>query len=157
MTGMTESGNLLQTRLSDFWYILSDPIPQRLGRMIRVGQQSTFPKLLFIANRMKIEHLVEEGLLLGGSGKQDLDSTNERRSMHLHGQAMRTAAEPSTETEDEDHPRGMRREDRRSSVLQEIKRQSGVFFDDVAVDGEETGESDEDSVALKSNGHGKTE
>lgn len=30
--------------LSDFVYILSDPTPQRLARMIHVGQQSTFPK-----------------------------------------------------------------------------------------------------------------
>ncbi|KAI9707460.1 MAG: hypothetical protein M1836_000421 [Candelina mexicana] len=47
--------------LSDFYYILSDPTPQRLARMLHVGQQSTFPKLKFIANRMKAERLVEEG------------------------------------------------------------------------------------------------
>ncbi|EKG13919.1 Patatin/Phospholipase A2-related protein [Macrophomina phaseolina MS6] len=46
---------------SDFYYILTDPTPQRLARMIHVGQQSAFPKLKFIANRMKIERLVEEG------------------------------------------------------------------------------------------------
>ncbi len=47
--------------LSDFYYILSDPTPQRLARMLHVGQQSAFPKLKFIANRMKAERLVEEG------------------------------------------------------------------------------------------------
>lgn len=46
---------------SDFYYILTDPTPQRLARMIHVGQQSAFPKLKFIANRMKIERLVEQG------------------------------------------------------------------------------------------------
>lgn len=46
--------------LSDFWYILSDPTPQRLARMIFVGQHAAFPKLNFIANRMKIENLIEE-------------------------------------------------------------------------------------------------
>ncbi|KAI9800192.1 MAG: hypothetical protein M1825_004176 [Sarcosagium campestre] len=46
---------------SDFYYILSDPNPQRLARMLHVGQQSAFPKLKFIANRMKIERLVEAG------------------------------------------------------------------------------------------------
>ncbi|KAF2837835.1 patatin-domain-containing protein [Patellaria atrata CBS 101060] len=47
--------------VSDFWHILSDPNPERLGRMIHVGQQSAFPKLKFIANRMKLERLIEEG------------------------------------------------------------------------------------------------
>lgn len=47
--------------LSDFWYILSDPSPQRLARMLHAGQQSTFPKLKFISNRMKVERLIDEG------------------------------------------------------------------------------------------------
>lgn len=46
---------------SDFYYILSDPTPQRLARMIHVGQQSAFPKLKFIANRAKLEHLIQSG------------------------------------------------------------------------------------------------
>ena len=46
---------------SDFWYILSDPNMERLARMIHVGQQSTFPKLQFIANRMKAERLIDQG------------------------------------------------------------------------------------------------
>jgi predicted acylesterase/phospholipase RssA len=48
---------------SDFWNILSDPSPERLARMLHTGQQSTFPKLQFIQNRMKIENLVMQGLL----------------------------------------------------------------------------------------------
>ena len=46
---------------SDFYHILSDPSPQRLARMIHVGQQSTFPKLNFIANRAKLERLIQQG------------------------------------------------------------------------------------------------
>ncbi|KAF2461676.1 acyl transferase/acyl hydrolase/lysophospholipase, partial [Lineolata rhizophorae] len=46
---------------SDFYYILSDPSPDRLARMIHVGQQSTFPKLKFIANRARIERLIAQG------------------------------------------------------------------------------------------------
>ena len=93
---------------------------------------------------------MEEGLLLGESGKKDLDSIKERMSMHLRGQKLRTAGEPPTATEDENgHPyRQTRKEDRRSSVLEELKRQSGVFFDNVAVDDDETGESEEDATAL---------
>ncbi|KAH7126749.1 acyl transferase/acyl hydrolase/lysophospholipase [Dendryphion nanum] len=46
---------------SDFYHILSDPTPSRLARMIHVGQQSTFPKLKFIANRAKIERTIHQG------------------------------------------------------------------------------------------------
>ncbi|KAL6703782.1 hypothetical protein ACN47E_009081 [Coniothyrium glycines] len=46
---------------SDFIHILSDPTPQRLARMIHVGQKSTFPKLNFIANRAKLESVIQQG------------------------------------------------------------------------------------------------
>ncbi|CAA9965395.1 lipid particle protein [Pyrenophora teres f. maculata] len=46
---------------SDFLYILTDPTPQRLARMLKVGQQSAFPKLKFIANRAKLENVIMEG------------------------------------------------------------------------------------------------
>ncbi|KAK3391970.1 hypothetical protein B0T20DRAFT_69978 [Sordaria brevicollis] len=46
---------------SDFLKILSDPDPARLARMIHEGQQSAFPKVKFIANRLKVERLVERG------------------------------------------------------------------------------------------------
>ena len=124
--------------------------------MLIAGEQSTWPKLLFIANRMKIERLIEEGLLLGGGnylGSEVKDSRGSRESMHLHGQKLRSSAEPSTETEDESETR--QNEERRLSVLQEIKRQSGVFFDDIAVD-EETGESEMDEAVAQGNEHGKT-
>ncbi|KAI5810100.1 putative patatin-like phospholipase domain-containing protein [Peziza echinospora] len=47
--------------ITDFFYILSDPTPDRLANMLRVGQAETFPKLLFISNRLRIERLVEAG------------------------------------------------------------------------------------------------
>ena len=47
---------------SDFWNILSDPSPQRLARMLHVGQQSTFPKIQFIKNRLKVEYQIMNGL-----------------------------------------------------------------------------------------------
>ncbi|PKS10281.1 hypothetical protein jhhlp_002032 [Lomentospora prolificans] len=49
--------------ISDFWHILTDPDPDRLARMIHEGQQSAFPKLKFISNRLRIERLVETGRL----------------------------------------------------------------------------------------------
>ena len=117
--------------------------------MILAGEQSTFPKLLFISNRMKIERLIEEGLLQGGSGKADMDRIH-RGSNHMHGQAMRTSAE--TETEDQSDSRVLSRVDRRSSLLQEIRRQSNVFLDDVGVEDEESGESEDDRMV---NNHGE--
>ncbi|KAI3343954.1 lipase [Ustulina deusta] len=50
-----------QVQPSDIWRILSDPDPDRLARMLHEGQQSAFPKLKFIANRLKIERLIEQG------------------------------------------------------------------------------------------------
>jgi len=46
---------------SDFRYILTDPTPERLARMIHVGQLCTFPKLKFVANRAKLEHVIQQG------------------------------------------------------------------------------------------------
>jgi predicted acylesterase/phospholipase RssA len=57
---------------SDFWHILSDPDEARLARMIHEGQQSAFPKMKFIGNRLRVERLVEKGRResrLGGGGK----------------------------------------------------------------------------------------
>ncbi|QSL65597.1 hypothetical protein MERGE_002910 [Pneumocystis wakefieldiae] len=54
---------LPKTIVSDFWYILTDPDEKRLNRMILYGQKATFPKLLFISHRMRIEKLIERGCL----------------------------------------------------------------------------------------------
>lgn len=146
-----------RSRISDFWYILSDPTPERLARMLLVGQQSTFPKLLFIENRIKIERLIEEGLLLGGSGKADREGMvlRDRQSMHMHGQAVRSSAEPSTEGEDERSHR--EKEDRRASVVEELKRQGSVFHDDSEIDGDDTGMSEDETTVAFENGHDKEE
>lgn len=136
-----------KSQISDFFYILSDPTSERLARMLQVGQQSTFPKLLFIANRMKIERLIERGLLLGERGKLDDEQTKIRddESLHLRGQTMRNYED--TSSADEQPTVGA--PNRRSSAIQELKRQSGVFFDDPEADGEETDRSDRDSSAVE--------
>ncbi|KAK1149601.1 hypothetical protein N8T08_005150 [Aspergillus melleus] len=58
---------------SDFYYILSDPNPDRLARMLRVGQLSAFPKIQFVKNRLKIETAITAGLKefapAGGAGR----------------------------------------------------------------------------------------
>ena len=112
--------------------------------MLLAGQQSTFPKILFIQNRMKIERVIEEGLLRGvpNSLSHTGDPVRGRDSMHLQGQLLRKSAELSTDDDDDDErPQFLQKEDRRSSVLQEFKRQSEVFFDDHDIDesdGQET-------------------
>ncbi|KAK4190105.1 ADP-ribosylation factor family-domain-containing protein [Podospora australis] len=68
-----------KSKLLDFFKILSDPDEARLARMIHEGQQSAFPKIKFVANRLRIERLVERGrrenrpsqfVGLGGSGNE---------------------------------------------------------------------------------------
>ncbi len=45
----------------DFVHILADPDPPRLARMLHEGQQSAFPPLKFVSNRLRVERLVERG------------------------------------------------------------------------------------------------
>ena len=132
-----------KSRISDFWYILSDPTMERFARMLSVGMQSTFPKLLFVANRMKIERLIEEGLVMGKEAGKHADS------LHLKGRDLRREAEGAgSSSDDVDERKELLRQingkgpingSRRRSVLQELRRQSGVFFDD---DEEEMTEED---------------
>tara|TARA_R110002003_G_scaffold207_4_gene16016 strand:- start:7646 stop:10282 length:2637 start_codon:yes stop_codon:yes gene_type:complete len=76
---------------SDFLHILSDPTPQRLARMIHVGQQSAFSKLKFIANRAKLEHLIQQGRRqYRPRGVRDGDLTNVLSEDDLHDLLKRT-------------------------------------------------------------------
>ena len=107
--------------------------------MLLVGQQSTFPKLLFIENRMRIERLIEEGLVIGGLGKANMDNVAIRDGQSI-GQVMRSSAEPSTE--DENKRSRLEKKDRRAGVIQELRRQGSIFYDDSEIDGEDIGESE---------------
>ena len=146
--------------MSDFWHILSDPTPERLGRMIRVGQLSAFPKMVFVGNRIKLERVVEQGLLLGGGGMGK--EAKDRRSMHLRGEMMRSVSgigeDESTSEDGENDGLGDNEEGRelletslgrrRSGLMEELKRQSQVFFDDDDIE-EEVAMSEEDSGAVE--------
>ncbi len=142
-----------KSRISDFYYILSDPTPERLARMLLVGQHSTFPKLLFVANRMKIERLIEEGLLLSGSEVKkvtDESTTDDNESLHMRGQELRNRVEPNLSFSEDDcgkrpsllSPASPKRS---SSAMEEFKRQSGVFFDDEDDPETDEGSNDGDS------------
>ncbi|CAF9903830.1 MAG: hypothetical protein GOMPHAMPRED_000568 [Gomphillus americanus] len=151
-----------RSKLPDFVHILSDPSPTRLARMLQVGQSSTFPKLLFIANRIKIERLIEQGLL---AGKSSYHSAS-RDSMHIQGQARRNTLSGGGLFEDgEDLTAAINRNYGKSSalsidgsntpmsprpamsaseVVEELRRQSNVFFDDSDIDLDEEGGTDTD-------------
>jgi len=122
---------------------------------------------------MKIERQVEQGLLIG----QRLGKTRPE-SLHLHGPARRmalsdTEGEESAEEavfEDENGngsgTRGLlsngKRHGRRmsqASVMEELKRQSGVFFDDSdEADGEsEETEEEEEGAPVVENGATRVE
>ena len=68
---------------SDFLYILSDPTPSRMARMIHTGQLCTFPKLKFIGNRFKVERLIDEGVR-STSEVVDAAPTNPKQNGAVH-------------------------------------------------------------------------
>ena len=112
--------------------------------MIRAGQKATFPKLLFIENRMKIERLIEEGLFLGNENElvNDKASGRGRKSPNRHAHTLRTSTTIAVRSSS-DEPRIFATANRRTSTLQELNRQSTVFFDDTEGDDEEVDKSDE--------------
>ncbi|KAL2809237.1 acyl transferase/acyl hydrolase/lysophospholipase [Aspergillus granulosus] len=149
---------------SDFYHILSDPSPERLARMLRTGQQSTFPKIQFIKNRLKIELAILEGMnrfspsdgrdaypkqpfpLDDADGEDGQDPREARlnrnlpgrKSQHHKGDSMLSdtsdadgvrSAETSS-MDDNDVPHVRRRRGSVSSMFEEMRRQSAVFFDD---------------------------
>ncbi|KAL2002274.1 hypothetical protein VTN02DRAFT_291 [Thermoascus thermophilus] len=147
---------------SDYWNILSDPSPQRLARMLHVGQQSAFPKIQFIKNRLKIEYEIMNGLRrssptggrvlspllsrrLQGPGQENANGRSsdpmvERLDRALpewqplpdedlrNGDGPRYTEVPDYSPADQSHPKTPG--GRRNSVIEEIRRQSAVFFDD---------------------------
>jgi predicted acylesterase/phospholipase RssA len=143
--------------LSDFWNILSDPSPARLGRMLIVGQRSCWPRIKYISNRLKIERVILEGLRRNGD-RNDVKETAVPVESSLVIEPLvdepreRASAKKVPvrnlirERRDSLSPVGIRRQ---SSLVEEVRRQSAVFFDDVETEGEEAGTtSDEEEVAI---------
>ncbi|KAI0180271.1 patatin-like phospholipase domain-containing protein [Hypoxylon sp. FL1284] len=93
-----------QTRTSDFWNILSDPDPDRLARMIHEGQQSAFPKLKFIANRLRTERLIEQGRreTLSGVRRGSIESIIDQEDLQSLLRSTGTTDEETTEPDDVD-------------------------------------------------------
>ncbi|EYE91469.1 patatin-like phospholipase domain-containing protein [Aspergillus ruber CBS 135680] len=144
---------------SDFYHILSDPSVERLARLIHVGQQSAFPKIQFIKNRLKIEGEIVKGIRQHSRNEDQLMSPllhrrqtsneqepadlmvnhvnrkiTERRSNYKdESRYVETSESGSTGSSRIPSPtprRGSRQ------LIEEMRRQSAVFFDD-AIYGEE--------------------
>lgn len=104
---------------SDFIHILDDPNNARLARMIHEGQQSAFPKLKFIANRLKVERLVEQGRretrpFVRRGSIETIISEDDLRNL-LRGQGVEgSATETGDDSSDAEHEH---REGNESAVL----------------------------------------
>ncbi|ETN37402.1 uncharacterized protein HMPREF1541_08393 [Cyphellophora europaea CBS 101466] len=124
-----------KTRLSDFWYILSDPSPARLERMIKAGERSCWPKIKFISNRMKVENVILDGLRKMGAA-----ATNAAGPSHaLEQQDKETKLDLPDSSDDnvssagqEAHPPAYeaRMGRRQSSIIEELSRQASVLWHD---------------------------
>lgn len=138
---------------SDFIHILSDPTPERLARMIHVGQQSAFPKIQFVQNRLKIENEIMKGLQefrpggralspilsrrLNNRENENSDSMTERLDDNLperDGSSYRSESRftdlSDSMSQSTASSRPQTPSSRRGSVIEEMRRQSAVFFDD---------------------------
>lgn len=146
---------------SDFYHILSDPTPERLARMLHVGQQSAFPKIQFIKNRLSIETSIMRGLqqcsTTGGrslspilsrriqsSDTEDalterLDETfPERFDSNYNDQSHYPDTSDSLSQSTSSRPQTPNSSTRRrSSLMEEMRRQSAVFFDDPDISADE--------------------
>jgi len=140
-----------KTIISDFWNILSDPSPQRLDRMLKVGERSCWPKIRFVSNRMKVERIILEGLRSAGpveEGYRDPNPVLEQQSQEASLRARR--ANDSISSTDDAHDHILAPSPRRpSTILEELSRQASVLWnDDGPTEGEEDGvSSTEEEIA----------
>ena len=145
-----------KTVISDFWNILSDPSPQRLDRMLIVGQRSCWPQIRFISNRMKIERVILEGLRKGGPIDDSHHVPNPDDEQHAEEallRARRRPVEANPSSPDDCHLSPQRSPTRRqSTIIEELTRQASVLWNDEGTEGEENslstdeGDSDDDMV-----------
>ncbi|KAF7712457.1 Patatin-like phospholipase domain-containing protein [Penicillium ucsense] len=133
---------------SDFYHILSDPTPERLARMIHVGQQSAFPKIQFIKNRLNIENAIMKGLQQhSATGGRSLSPILSRRVPAPEFEPSDALSQRLDASFPERHDTGdirdfdlsdglshstasSRLSSRRGSLIDEVRRQSAVFFDE---------------------------
>jgi hypothetical protein len=119
--------------------------------MLHAGKQSAFPKIQFIKNRLKIENAIMQGLqqCSSGGGRVVSPILSRRRQDRAQGHADQmierldqSFPERQSDYKDESHytdvsdslsatsSRPHTPDVRRSSMFEEMRRQSAVFFDD---------------------------
>jgi hypothetical protein len=116
--------------------------------MINAGQQSTFPKIQFIKNRLKIENAIMRGLQqYSSTGGRSLSPILSRRMQAPELEAADALSQRLDASFPERHEDGGSRyvdvsdsgssrpqtPTRRGSLMEEIRRQSAVFFDDADI------------------------
>lgn len=146
--------------LSDYWNILSDPNPERLARMIKVGEKSCWPRIRFIQNRLKVERVIMEGVRRSNTSQNGAHVPNtiqeQQKADMNRGRRERSFQAYRSESDDEDdEPEHFQRQfqgRRQSSMFEEIQRQASVFYDDDEEEEQDDGmTSTEDEDALAHN------
>lgn len=144
-----------KTRISDFWNILSDPSPQRLGRMIKAGERSCWPKIRFISNRMKIENVVLEGLRRSRptGGTMTPSRVTEQQDKEAQFGALDLNEWNDSGAEDKLHTGKMEPIRRQSSILEELGRQVSVLWHEDEGHTEAEGVTSEDEDEFLAHSH----
>jgi hypothetical protein len=128
------SGNVTiwpKSIISDYWNILSDPKPDRLARMIRVGERSCWPRIKFISNRTKIEKMIIEGVRRSSPISNGEDMPNHVQEQQKREGELRNGTGRSYSSASESEPLDpelspLRR--RQSSIIEELSRQASVLW-----------------------------
>lgn len=153
--------------MSDFWYILSDPTVERLGRMLEVGQRCTFPKLEFVKNRLVVERVLERGRrITRGVGKTELVGGGQMRGRKPSPLPSTPLPPPPPRGEQEQEGQGKKKftwlswspterstnMDGNSSstgLLEEMENQGRIFFDDDYGGSSGSASSDDEVVVVE--------
>lgn len=141
---------------SDYWNILSDPSPERLARMIKVGERSCWPRIRFIENRLKVERVILDGLRRSDATIDDGQPPNPIQEQQKADMSHELRDHPfETEIPDTDdeivHPPPRRQ----STYFEELSRQASVLWmdEDMPSEADDGGTTtdDEDADALAHN------
>ncbi|BGO93196.1 hypothetical protein NBRC10512_007551 [Rhodotorula toruloides] len=133
-----------KSRIADWPRILTDPDRNELARMIRVGQQVTWPKIKMIENRLKIERQIDLGRSEVRRAFNDSDATSHSLapptlSRQASSGEIMTSARPRA-TNDRSSPEENGRGSRRNFRAVDMEASSSSGGDPVSTSngGEET-------------------
>ncbi|KIV89884.1 hypothetical protein PV10_07247 [Exophiala mesophila] len=147
-----------KTIISDFWNILSDPSPQTLDRMLKVGERSCWPKIRFISNRMKVERVILEGLRRAGvadEGHRFINPAHEQQAQEALLRARRQTNNSVSSTDEEGVEILAPSPRRPSTILEELSRQASVLWnsDSEGEDDDGTSVTDDENLRASARKH----